>query len=102
MERLSMKEFPINEIERLILESVRQSTLFKNDWDGLLVSTILQMYLDKGEFSRFMEIHPFDRMDFEWYCRGVITEIVGEENTDIIVNNTFTEEDFKEEDYGDN
>ena len=90
-----------DEMERLVLQSVRESDLFRSEWERLFVSTVLQMYLDKGEFSHFMEIHPFDRIDLEWYFRDSIIDRYGKEGYKYIIDNTFTEEDYKEEDYGD-
>lgn len=66
---LVMGRLPTDEIEELIIKSVRESSLFRNEWERLFISTVFQMFMEKGDFVHFVDTYPFDRIDYEWYFR---------------------------------
>jgi hypothetical protein len=83
------------EIEELIYQSVKGSTLFDGSWEAMLYSNLLKMILTKGggveEFLQHFSPY-FDLMDLEYYYSDDLIERYGSEGYQLFVNLIIGEE----------
>ena len=77
------------EIEELIVQSVKESTLFDGDWEAMLYANLLKMILIKGggveEFLQHYSSY-FDWMDLEYYFKDDLIERYGENGYQLFVD----------------